>query len=302
LILDRAHEWLRPLDVARALSNPGALLALRVLGGKHELQFRNGFRIELDRGEWSLAKRLVQLAFYGAEFASAQSSGLPTWRIEKQSGRIITPDGLLFDLDHFDPFITAETFVYDIHFCGFELQGLQIVDAGAFQGETALYFARRGAEVFAFEPDPANYAVLEQNLRLNPALSHLIHPERVAIGPDGMVDFHGGLGGASGVFASGGPMLRVQSKSLDTILREKKLDHPYLLKADCKGTEFDLVQQGAIGRFQRLSIEYSADLRHRNAEELAKALRERGFGHLSVYKHHWGFFPLSEHGMIRAER
>jgi FkbM family methyltransferase len=46
-----------------------------------------------------------------------------------------------------------------------------VLDVGAFVGDTALYYARRGAFVMVVEPVPGNFELMLRNLELNPDLS-----------------------------------------------------------------------------------------------------------------------------------
>lgn len=64
-----------------------------------------------------------------------------------------------------------ETFVNDYHFVSSSLNGKYIVNAGGFVGDTALYFAGKGANVFSFEPDPNSFEIALKNIDLNPSLS-----------------------------------------------------------------------------------------------------------------------------------
>jgi SAM-dependent methyltransferase len=52
--------------------------------------------------------------------------------------------------------------------------GTVVYDIGAGDGYEALGFARLGARVFAFDPDPDAAARLRQNLEMNPALSRRV--------------------------------------------------------------------------------------------------------------------------------
>jgi FkbM family methyltransferase len=287
--------------MVRAVENPLALLRVRILGGRGELRFINGFRLPVSRANIELAARLVRLAYYGADLADGVDGGASGFRVGLEADEIRTPGGLRFRLHNLEPFTFAEAFVYDVHFRGFDLSEKVVVDAGAFLGESALYFAQQGARVLAFEPDPVNFAGLQQNLELNRPLSDRIQAFPAAVGTDGEVNFHFGLEGGSGIYASAGKIMTVPSVSLRTILEQNQLRSAYLLKADCKGTEFELTSQPEIDRFELLSIEYSADLRHRRVETLVEQLRARGFRRIRVFKHHWNFFPLQEHGMLQAE-
>ncbi|MEL9997919.1 MAG: hypothetical protein QXH99_05440 [Sulfolobales archaeon] len=63
-------------------------------------------------------------------------------------------DGVLLLLESYDPTVLAETWLYEIHFLGFDLSDWLVIDIGAYVGDTALYYARRGAFVVAVEPPP----------------------------------------------------------------------------------------------------------------------------------------------------
>jgi FkbM family methyltransferase len=301
---DKLRILARAIEIAQAVRNPSALIIprLRVFGKQRTLHFDNGFEFEVNPQNWTLAAGLVRLAFYGADF-TPDGDALPLhWQVSSQDGLVRTPEGITFDLATIDPFILAETFIYNIHSAHADLRGKVVVDGGAFIGDTALYFAQQGATVYAYEPDPANFAALENNLRLNPKLAAQIRAFPFALGADATVEFHSRLGGGGGLFSKGGQVIPVRSVSLDTILRENGLSWVSFLKIDCKGTEFDLVRQAALGRISALGIEYSADLRRGTVTDLVEALHRQGFIRISVYKHHWMYFSLLRHGMIRAER
>lgn len=58
--------------------------------------------------------------------------------------------------------IQLETYVKEVA-KDYVKSGSQVVDAGAFIGDTALDFQEMGAQVFAFEPQPDAFACLEHN-------------------------------------------------------------------------------------------------------------------------------------------
>jgi FkbM family methyltransferase len=61
-----------------------------------------------------------------------------------------------------------------------------MLDIGAWIGPTALYAAKRAKKVFAFEPDPAAFVSLVQNLSLNPTLNVVPYPVAVSNGWGGI--------------------------------------------------------------------------------------------------------------------
>ncbi len=57
---------------------------------------------------------------------------------------------------------------YDKMYSYLNVKGKIVLDAGAFLGETALYFVSRGVRlVYAYEPVPLFYDYLVRNVRLN---------------------------------------------------------------------------------------------------------------------------------------
>jgi hypothetical protein len=75
-------------------------------------------------------------------------------------GFLRMPDGIIVSSDIIGTLEVIETWLYDIHFLGIDLTDWLIVDVGAFVGDTALYYAKRGAFVIAVEPLPSNYEVM----------------------------------------------------------------------------------------------------------------------------------------------
>jgi FkbM family methyltransferase len=177
-----------------------------------------------------------------------------------------------------------------------------VVDAGAFVGDSALYFANLGAEVYSYEPDPANFARLQKNLMLN-ACGTRVHPMQKAVGIDGTIAFRFGHGGGSegylGDAQRTGPRGSVESVSLETIVQTLP-QAPFLLKADIKGAEYDIVRQPAIRRFERLQIEYNG----REGDGLPFLLNElasQGFQGIACNPNR-GQAPLSKWGLLRMYR
>ncbi|MCI4350085.1 MAG: FkbM family methyltransferase [Thermoplasmata archaeon] len=286
-----------------ALENPRRLLLARLGWGGATLRFHGGFTLPYTRQNRPLVEDLLRLAVpHGAIFGDTPDPILGRWRVQLADGTITTPTGLRFTLDSFNATIFAETFIYQTQFRGFDLSNATVVDVGANVGDTALYYASLGASVVAVEPDPVNFERLRKNLALNPTLSGKIRPIAAAVGDDGEVEFHAGLGGGSGLYAAGGRTVRVRSMSLGTLLAESGWDAPFLLKCDCKGCEFTLVRDPALRRFRNVAIEYAVFHPTDRPEAIHTALGELGFTRRRVYKHNFGAYTFGEYGTIHAQR
>ncbi|MCI4339344.1 MAG: FkbM family methyltransferase [Thermoplasmata archaeon] len=287
---------------ATGAENPQVLWKVRRLGGRSVLRFPGGFALPVDRVNYTTIRKLVELASYGATLGPLNGDDPTKWGVSLAPGLIDTPSKIRFTLDSLHPLIFAETFLYDLHFPGPDVQGKNIVDAGAFVGDTALYFASLGANVHSYEPEPGNARLLQQNVELNPTLRPRIFTHAEAVWEDGTVQFGSGRGGGGSIFVRGATPVSIPSVSLRTILN--RIDGPpHLLKVDCKGAEFGLVRQPAISEFPSVHIEYAADFRPgRTVGELIQALRDLGFSHIRRFKPNWGGFDFEVCGMIHATR
>jgi|GEM_PF-210473 len=123
-----------------------------------------------------------------------------------------------------------------VHFSRHEF----FVDCDAFDGDTIRSFLARRKEAFrrilAFEPDPANGAVLRRYVESLPGEIRgkiALRPEAVGAGRQSVRFDATGSGGSS---VSAGGRLEVESVSLDELLRE---DPPTFIKFDVEGAEQD---------------------------------------------------------------
>ncbi len=196
------------------------------------------------------------------------------------------PDGSR--LAEIDPFTVAETWLHDVHFLDFDLSGWVVFDVGAYVGDTALYYARRGVVVVAVEPVPENFEAMLRNLELNPELKPRIIPINAAVaGQDGFVDisYSGPLDGSATIYGPGRLRARVRSMRLKTLIEEASRLGVDLgafrvraLKMDCKGCEWDVVNEAeALRLFDVVKVEYSGYLRGCSARELVGRLEALGF-------------------------
>ncbi len=124
---------------------------------------------------------------YGVNFNNEEDPFSFYYDSEKKI--ITTPDGLRFTIEGFDSLIFAETFLYDVHNVCVDLKDKIVIHGGAYVGETALYYAKRGAKVYAFEPNDDCYRIAVKNLSLNPDLAERVVLKNYALGLDGEVEF-----------------------------------------------------------------------------------------------------------------
>lgn len=291
-------------------------LLLRVIGKKNglhniislyrksgRLKCPNGYVLVFSPANAEDVKRLFAFCMkYGVNFSDEEGF----WHYK--SGIVTTPQGIRFNVDWFDPLIFAETFLYDVHFSDFHLENKTVIQAGGFIGDTALYYAYRGARVYSFEPDTNLFNLALQNIKLNPELSDKIIMKNYAIGKDEIIEFplnpYGG-GSSSAYSLAGKKTVSVRSVSIKTILKEFSIYDPFLLDLDIKGKEFEVVNDEAISRFKMVRIEYTTFIDGKkigDRQELISKLKEYGFNRIRIFKHNEGAYDLTDHGTIEAVR
>lgn len=250
---------------------------------------------------------------YGVKFGDEKGM----WRVNLSNGHsssgktssasttIETPDGIKFMLSGFDQGIMAETYLFDIHHCE-NLKGKIVVQAGGFVGDTALYYASKGAIVYSFEPDTRSFGVALKNIGLNQELSKKITMGNCVLGRDETIEFpvsESGSGGSSLFDLKLKNKINVKSVSLTTILKEYNIESPYLLDLDIKGAEFIVINDKAVQEFKKIRIEYSPYLLNDKGATigiLMDKLQEYGFGNFRIFKHICGRYDLANHGTIVA--
>jgi len=237
----------------------------------------------------------------GIEFGN----GKYQWKFDPKNGTIETHQGIRFKMQTIG--LLDETFLYQIHFSGLDLKGKTVITAGAYIGDTPLFYSYYGAKVFAFEPDPNSFKKAEENILLNPRLKENIILKNYVIGKDGEVDFpiEDDSGGSSIYKVNRNNKINVKSVSIKTILNEFNIEDPYLLDLDIKGAEFTVIDDATISNFKKIRIEYSPyylNKSDKTLEFLIEKLKNYGFIKFRVFKHNNLRFDLMYHGTLEAEK
>ena len=140
-----------------------------------------------------------------------------------------------------------------------DVKGKDVVDIGANVGDTAIYFALKGAKhVYAFEPYPYSYNIAKKWIKLN-HLENKITLLNEGCGEKGFVnireDYKNTVGTDLKNFKEG---KKIRIESLDEIVKRFNLKHA-ALKVDCEGCEYDLILNAsdeALKAFDQIIIEY----------------------------------------------
>jgi len=149
--------------------------------------------------------------------------------------------------------------VIDRQYKWLDVKNRDVVDIGANIGDTAIYFALKGAKhVYAFEPYPYSYNIAKKNIRLN-HLEDKITLLNEGCGKSGSIaikeDYKNTVGTDLKSFKEG---KKIRIEGLDEIVKRFNLKHA-ALKVDCEGCEYDLILNAsdeALKAFDQIIIEY----------------------------------------------
>ncbi|WP_231112327.1 FkbM family methyltransferase [Stygiolobus azoricus] len=158
--------------------------------------------------------------------------------------------------------VIMETFV-DEQYSYVDVKNKSVVDIGAFVGDSAIYFAAKGAKkVYAIEPHPGAYEELVENIRIN-GLEEKIVPLNMAVGDkEGYIVISNvEKKQAPGIWfkESDGNGVKVRMETLNDIIKKYNLE-TNVLKMDCEGCEYNLILNDyeAVSKFDQLAFEYHA--------------------------------------------
>jgi FkbM family methyltransferase len=140
-----------------------------------------------------------------------------------------------------------------------------VVDVGAFVGDSAIYFALKGArKVIAIEPHPEAYEEMLENIRLN-KLEDVIVPINA-----GLASRHGRIRiesidierTAVTYHRPGKCGGEIMALCLDELINRWGIDSNAVLKLDCEGCEYDIVlnDYAHIKLFDGILLEYHANV------------------------------------------
>ena len=122
-----------------------------------------------------------------------------------------------------------------------------VLDIGGHIGCFTLFVAHRAPKgrVFTYEPEPVNFEMLRENVRINDFSHVTVHNLAVSAdkGERKMVqpDKKGSTGGNS-FFARGNRSFTATCTTLPLIFEENNLDQVDFLKLDCEGAEIEILE------------------------------------------------------------
>jgi len=157
-----------------------------------------------------------------------------------------------------------------------EIEG-EVVDIGANIGDSAIYFALKGAShVYAFEPLPSVYEVALENIKIN-SLGNKITLINAAVGSkEGKVKVPSNINTeeSGGFYIKNQGDVEVPRFSLNRINTMTR--NPYLLKMDCEGCEADVIFSSELD-FNKIFVESHQGITKIPHKKLIKRLEEQRY-------------------------
>jgi FkbM family methyltransferase len=227
--------------------------------------------------------RTILLLRNWREALAAEWTGAPLEHLRFRSGAVIRgPEASNLN------FLFYEIYLQQIYaYRSYSIKrGDTVIDVGANIGVFSIYAAEcaRGGRVYAFEPNPESLRYLKKNVDASRLGNVVVFPTAVA-GGTGERLLHvrpGNLLVSS--LARGSPgdgEIRVRCVSLDEVMEVNGITQCDLLKLDCEGSEYEILQNCSpktLGRVERIVGEFheGPDISG-TGDGLCRFLRSRSF-------------------------
>ena len=174
-------------------------------------------------------------------------------------------------------------------------EGRHVVDVGGNVGDTALYFASKGAEVISFEPVKQLYELAKNNVELNKK-----YLDKITL-------VNKGIGGKRGFLTFESRSVQgyanEESYEMEIISPEDLLNNykftPDILKMDCEGCEFEIILNNDLTMFNEIIFEHHAKIAGKDYKPLIHKLESDGFK-INTYPLTASPFKFKDIGIIHA--
>lgn len=166
-----------------------------------------------------------------------------------------------------------EEFFTDDEWNMINFKGRHVVDIGGNVGDTPLYFAKKGAEVISFEPVKHLHELAIKNINLNQNYSNKI------------LLVNKGVGGKRGILSYKSNSVQgyasEESYNMEIISVQDLLNDynftPDILKMDCEGCEFEIIENNNLTMFNDIIFEHHSKIAGKDFEPLIEKLKIQGF-------------------------
>lgn len=273
---------------------------------EYGLYFENKLTI-VEKPSFLYLYNLFELLRLGLQngFIITSIKDCPCRHIYLNGDKIQIYSGQSFYLASIDPFTLVETFFLNIHYMSIYKE-MTVLDIGAEAGDSSIFFASKGARVYAVEPVRKNYLALLKNLTLNKDLSNNITPINVAHGENNTVTIYSDpmrIDGTASVFSNSNTKIKekVEGLSIKSILKKLDMCDVDLLKLDSKGGEFSVSASDLKCVNKYVKIEYMITRDNEKIDVILQNMAEAGFDWFILNHNPWNK-SLKTHGTIYGIR
>jgi FkbM family methyltransferase len=163
-----------------------------------------------------------------------------------------------------------------------------IVDIGANVGYFSLFMSTTfpKANIYAFEPMPMNFALLQQYKNENPNLNLTVVNQAVSKSIGTIIlnyDANDSYSTAASIHENHDQKdtIEVKTTTLESIIKTQNLEKIDFLKLDCEGSEYDILYHcplSILNNIQYLAIEtHQGNAENENSESLIQFLKKNQF-------------------------
>lgn len=182
------------------------------------------------------------------------------------------------------------------YWCDFNIDfnNKTVIDIGSNIGDSSLYFAGQGAEVYGFEPVKHLYEISNQLKEINPLIENKLH------------FFNMGISDKKGKITidqmdstslySNDEIYDVEVTTLSNAI-EKYNIKPDILKMDCEGCEYNIILNTDLSDFNHIILEHHAKMVGKSYDILINKLLSEGF---KIDKLKLMRYNFKEMGLIHA--
>ena len=155
------------------------------------------------------------------------------------------------------------------------VSGKIVVDVGANIGDSAIYFANKGASsIIALEPFPKNYETAKKNIELNQFSNKIKLYMAGCSSKKGELVVDAKNASSQSELKKSETGTKIPLITLEEIIKQEQIDSA-ILKIDCEGCEYDIILNSpdeVLKKFTHIQIEY-----HYGYKNLKKHLEKHGF-------------------------
>ena len=194
-------------------------------------------------------------------------------------GKLINISGYRF----WETFLAFKEVFIEKEYGWLKVKGKQVLDIGAFNGDTAIFFAKCGAKaIYAYEANPHLISLIKYNLKANACnktikIFNNMLSNKSSEKSNMYVDAQNMVSTYSEEQIRG-VMLNIPSVSLDVVSKRHNI-HGGILKMDIEGAEYDVIKaaQGeTLCRFSQIQIDCHSR-RGKSINDIVRKLSNAGF-------------------------